>query len=261
VILAILNQKGGVGKTTTAVNLAAGLAQTGQRTLLIDLDPQGNATTGVGLTKSTLPATIFEVLLDECTWAEAVQPTGFPGLDILPATMDLAGAVVDLAAMPEREHRLRHALAGAEDTYPYIIIDTPPSLGLLPINCLTAAQAVIVPMQCEFYALEGLAQVEHTVRLVQRGLNPGLSILGVLLCMVDLRAKLFTDVIRTVRRQYGEQVFRAEIPRTVRFAEAPSFGEPVLSFDPRGKGAKAYQALTQEVILRCQSNVVAASAR
>ncbi|MHB9132344.1 MAG: ParA family protein [Armatimonadota bacterium] len=250
-VLAIVNQKGGVGKTTTAINLAAGLAHAGQRTLLVDLDPQGNATTGVGATKSTLDATVFEVLLGECTWEQAAVNTSMPNLDLLPATLDLAGAVVDLATMPEREIRLRKGLEGAGERYPYIIIDTPPSLGLLPVNCLAAADGVIIPMQCEFYALEGLAQLEHTVRLMKRGLNPSLEIFGILLTMVDLRAKLFRDVINTVRRQYGPRVFKTEIPRTVRFAEAPSYGETIMQFDPKGKGSRAFHALTKEVIERC----------
>lgn len=250
-ILAIVNQKGGVGKTTTAVNLAAALAETGHRTLLVDMDPQGNATTGVGATKSELEATVFEVLVGECGWRDAICHTSTENLDILPSTLDLAGAVVDLTTMDEREQRLKIGLEGAGAEYPFIIIDTPPSLGLLPINCLAATDGIIIPMQPEFYALEGLAQLEHTVRLMKRSLNPSLNIFGVLLTMVDLRARLFRDVIGTVRRQYGPSVFKTEIPRTVRFAEAPSYGEPVLSFDPKGKGAKAYRALAKEVIERC----------
>jgi chromosome partitioning protein len=250
-ILAIVNQKGGVGKTTTAVTLAAALAEAGQRTLLVDMDPQGNATTGVGATKSALKATVYDLLLGECTWQDAAINTAQERLDIIPSTLDLAGAAVELAVLNERELRLRQGLAGAGEQYPYIIIDTPPSLGLLPINCLAATDGMIIPMQCEFYALEGLAQLEHTVRLMKRGLNPQLNIFGILLTMVDLRAKLFRDVINTVRRQYGPRVFKTEIPRTVRFAEAPSYGESVLTFDPKGKGAHAYRALAKEVIGRC----------
>lgn len=249
--LAIVNQKGGVGKTTTAINLAAALALGGQRTLLVDVDPQGNATTGVGVTKSTLPATIYDVLLGDATWHDAAITTNLEQLDVLPATLDLAGASIDLATMPERDLRLRLGLAGVEERYDFVIIDTPPSLGILPLNCLAAADGVIIPMQPEFYALEGLAQLEHTVRLVRRSLNQELSIFGILLVMVDLRAKLFRDVIRTVRKQYGPTVFKTEIPRTVRFAEAPSYGEPTVTFDPKGKGARAYVELAQEVRSRC----------
>lgn len=249
--LAIVNQKGGVGKTTTAVNLAAALAMLGRRTLLVDVDPQGNATTGVGVTKSTLSATIYDVLLGEATWQDAALPTTVNGLDVLPATLDLAGATIDLAVESGRETRLREGLAGADGHYQHIIIDTPPSLGLLPLNCLAAADGVLIPMQPEFYALEGLAQLEHTVRLVRRSLRPELTIFGILLVMVDLRAKLFRDVIRTVRKQYGPTVFNTEIPRTVRFAESPSYGEPTVTFDPKNKGARAYHQLAQEVLTRC----------
>jgi len=248
--LAILNQKGGVGKTTTAVNLAAGLAQAGQRTLLIDLDPQGNATTGLGIPKAGLEATVYEVLLGDCRWNEAKVPTRVPGLELLPATLDLAGAVVELAQLHNRELFLRNALDGAGEQYDYIIIDTPPSLGLLPINCLAASHAALIPMQCEFFALEGLAQLEHTMRLVKRSLNPELEVFGILLTMVDPRARLCRDVITAVKRQYGACVFSTLIPRTIRLSEAPSFGETIFSFDPRGKGARAYQALIHEVLKR-----------
>jgi chromosome partitioning protein len=250
-ILAIVNQKGGVGKTTTAINLAAALAEDGQRTLLVDMDPQGNATTGLGATKSTLQQTIYEVLLGECRWEDAVIPTSLENLDILPSTLDLAGAAIEMATLPERELRLRHGLERTGDRYRFIIIDTPPSLGLLPINCLAAAEGIIIPMQCEFYALEGLAQLEHTVRLMKRGVNPRLDITGILLTMVDLRARLFRDVINAVRKQYGQRVFNTEVPRSVRFAEAPSYGESVISYEPKGKGAKAYRALAKEVEQRC----------
>ncbi len=249
-ILAILNQKGGVGKTTTAVNLAAGLALAGQRTLLVDLDPQGNATTGLGVAKGALETTVYDVLMGDCRWEDARIATGIDRLDLLPATLDLAGAVVELTSIRHRELCLRQRLAGAEAQYPYIIIDTPPSLGLLPVNCLTAATAALIPLQCEFYALEGLAQLEHTMRLVKRSLNPALEILGILLTMVDPRARLCRDVAATVRRQYGTRVFSTVIPRTIRLSEAPSYGESIFTFDPRGKGARAYQALTREVLHR-----------
>jgi chromosome partitioning protein len=249
--LAIVNQKGGVGKTTTAVNLATGLAREGHRTLLVDLDPQGNATTGVGVEKARLDTTVYDLLLGECTWREAAVGCAGEGLDVIPATLDLAGAVIELATLPAREVRLRTGLAGTAEKYRFIIIDTPPSLGLLPINTLTAADAVLVPMQCEFYALEGLAQLEYTLRLVKRSLNPRLEILGILLTMVDTRMKLCRDVSAAVRRQYGARVFKTAIPRTIRLSEAPSYGESIFTYDPRGKGARAYLTLTREVIERC----------
>ncbi|OPZ86400.1 MAG: Sporulation initiation inhibitor protein Soj [bacterium ADurb.Bin429] len=249
--LAIVNQKGGVGKTTTAVNLATGLAREGHRTLLVDLDPQGNATTGAGVEKSRLEATVYDLLLGDCTWRETTVASAVEGLDVIPATLDLAGAVVELATLPEREVRLRNGLDGADSRYRFIIIDTPPSLGLLPINTLAAADAVLVPMQCEFYALEGLAQLEYTLRLVKRGLNPALEILGILLTMVDTRMKLCRDVSAAVRRQYGARVFKTAIPRTIRLSEAPSYGETIFTYDPRGKGARAYLTLTREVLDRC----------
>ncbi len=248
--LAILNQKGGVGKTTTAVNLAAGLALAGQRALLVDLDPQGNATTGLGVAKGNLHATVYEVLLGDVPWSDAVITTGVQGLDLLPATLDLAGAVVELANKHQRELYLRHALAGTAERYDYLIIDTPPSLGLLPVNCLAAADCALIPMQAEFFALEGLAQLEHTMRLVKRALNPELEVLGILLTMVDHRARLCRDVMAQVRRQYGAVVFSTIIPRAVRLSEAPSYGETIFTFDPRGQGARAYHALTREVLQR-----------
>jgi len=248
--LAILNQKGGVGKTTTAVNLAAGIALAGRRALLVDLDPQGNATTGLGVAKADLRATVYEVLLGDTGWDGAIVPTRVDKLDLLPATLELAGAVVELAQLHNRELYLRNALAGAGVKYDYIIIDTPPSLGLLPVNCLVAAEAALIPMQCEFYALEGLAQLEHTMRLVKRALNPALEVFGILLTMVDHRSRLCREVIASVRRQYSASVFSTMIPRTVRLSEAPGFGETIFTFDPRGKGARAYHSLTREVLNR-----------
>ena len=200
--------------------------------------------------KTELTTTVYELLLGECTWAQAVMPTRIPQLDLLPATLDLAGSVVELATLPQRETRLRDGLRGVNEQYTTVIIDTPPSLGLLPVNSLVAATAVLIPMQCEFFALEGLAQLEHTMRLVKRGLNPPLEVFGILLTMVDTRAKLCRDVMAAVRRRYGSRVFTAVIPRTIRLSEAPGYGESIFSFDPRGQGARAYHALTKEVLER-----------
>ncbi|MHB9024278.1 MAG: ParA family protein [Armatimonadota bacterium] len=221
------------------------------------MDPQGNATTGFGVRKADLQATIYDVLLGDCPWEQAVIPTAVPSLDLLPATLDLAGAVVELATLPEREFRLRHGLAGASERYPFIIIDTPPSLGLLPVNCLAAATDVLIPLQCEFYALEGLAQLEYTMRLVKRNLNRQLEVFGVLLTMVDHRARLCRDVAAAVRKQYGPRVFTTAIPRTIRLSEAPSYGESIFTFDPKGKGGRAYLDLTHEVLKRCFTDAVA----
>jgi len=248
--IAIVNQKGGVGKTTTAVNLAAALADSGHRTLLIDMDPQGNATTGIGIDKGSIENSIYEFLLGEIPFIDAVRKTDIEDMDLLPATLDLAAASVDFADINERETILRQALSFV-DGYEYMIIDTPPSLGLLPINCLAAANSIIIPMQCEFYALEGLKQLEHTIKLMQKSINPDLKLGGILLTMVDLRAKLFRDVINTIRKGYGTKVFNTEIPRTVRLAEAPSFGEPIIRFDPRHKAARAYRDFAQEVVKKC----------
>jgi len=249
-IIAIVNQKGGVGKTTSAVNLAAALAQMGHKTLLIDMDPQGNATTGSGIDKSKIEGSIYEFLLGELPFYEVVKSTCIESLDILPATLDLAAASVDFAELDNRETVLKDML-GFIDKYKYMIIDTPPSLGLLPINCLVAADSVIIPMQCEFYALEGLAQLEHTIKLIKKSLNPNLDLLGILLTMVDSRARLFRDVMQNIRATYGKKVFKSEIPRAVRLAEAPSFGEPIMKFDPKHKAARAYMEFAKEVVKRC----------
>jgi chromosome partitioning protein len=253
-ILSILNQKGGVGKTTCAVNLAAGLAIAGQKTLLIDIDSQGNATTGLGVKKSTITASVFDVLMGNAEPIDSIMKTDIENLHLMPATLELANAAVELANIPERELVLKKRLAVINNEYDFIIIDTPPSLNTISVNCLAASTGVIIPVQCEFYSLEGLAQLEHTIKLIKRSLNPKLEITGILLVMVGLRAKLFGDVVRTVRRQYGEKVFKTDIPRTVRFAEAPSFGETIFTFDPRGKGARAFKELTKEVIERCHQN-------
>lgn len=246
-IIAIANQKGGVGKTTTSVSLAAALASLQKRVLLIDSDPQGNATSGFGIDKGTLEKTIYQVLINGLPVAEAVQKTAY-GPDILPAKIELAGAEVELVGAIARETRLKKALAAVTERYDYILIDCPPSLGLLTLNSLTAAHSVLMPLQCEFYALEGLSQLMQTVELVQNNLNPELDIEGVVLTMFDSRTKLSEQVVQEVREHFGDLVYQTMIPRTVRLSEAPSYGQPIFAYDPRSKGATAYMELAREVI-------------
>ena len=246
-IIAIANQKGGVGKTTTSVSLSAALAALGKRVLLIDSDPQGNATSGFGIDKGALEKTIYQVLIENIPVAEALQKTEY-GLDLLPAKIELAGAEVELVGAIARETRLKKALAAVRDSYDYILIDCPPSLGLLTLNSLTAADTILMPLQCEFYALEGLSQLMQTVELVQNNLNPALGIEGVLLTMFDSRTKLSEQVVNEVRGHFGDVVYQTMIPRTVCLSEAPSYGQPIFAYDPRSKGAEAYMELAKEVI-------------
>jgi len=260
-VLAIANQKGGVGKTTSAVNLAASLAVAEQRTLLIDADPQGNATSGIGVDRGRMAATLYDVLLGERTLDDAVcRGVQFPHLDVLGATPDLAGAEVELVDREGRVHAMRDALATAQGRYDYVLIDCPPSLGLLTVNMLAAADALLIPVQCEYYALEGLSQLLDTVRRVQQATNPRLAIDGVLLTMYDARLNLSRQVAADAREYFGPQVFRTVIPRNVRLAEAPSFGKPIVLYDVASVGAQAYMAVAQEIIERAKARG-AASAR
>jgi chromosome partitioning protein len=246
--IAIVNQKGGVGKTTTAVNLAAGLALAGHPTLLVDLDPQGNATTGLGVDKAGLNPTVYHALLGSESTEKAVRATEVSGLALLPSDIDLVGAEIELVGMERREHRLREALSIATGNYFYVLIDCPPSLGLLTINALAAADRVLVPMQCEFYALEGLAHLLRTVKLVRDRLNPQLDVLGILLTMFDGRTSLALQIRDEVQKFFPGQIFETVIPRNIRLTEAPSHGRPVMFHDLRSNGSIAYLDLTKEVL-------------
>ena len=246
-VIAVANQKGGVGKTTTAINLAAGFALEGHDTLLVDLDPQGSATTGVGVRPADPEETIYEALLGGRVVGEVVHQTSVDRLDVVPATRDLVGAEVELVNVPGREHRLHEALASVRQQYAFIVIDCPPSLNLLTLNALRTADAVLVPLQCEYYALEGLTALLDTVGRVRDTLNPTLALEGLLLTMFDSRNSLARQVQDEVRTHFGDQVFRAVIPRNVRVSESPSHGMPVLVYDPTSRGAVAYRALAQEI--------------
>ncbi|MFS8652119.1 MAG: AAA family ATPase [Caldibacillus sp.] len=247
-IISIANQKGGVGKTTTAVNLSACLAYIGKRVLLIDIDPQGNATSGVGIEKADVEHCIYNVLIDEIDIEQVILPTQVENLEVIPATIQLAGAEVELVSLISRELRLKKSLESVKDRYDYILIDCPPSLGLLTLNSLTASDTVVIPVQCEYYALEGLSQLLNTIRLVQKHLNPDLMIEGVLLTMFDARTNLGIQVIEEVKKYFQDKVFRTIIPRNVRLSEAPSHGQPIILYDPRSRGAEVYLELAKEVV-------------
>jgi chromosome partitioning protein len=250
-VIAIANQKGGVGKTTTAVNLAASLAISERRTLLIDADPQGNATSGVGVRRELLRFSLYDVLIEGRPASEVVlNDPALPFLDVLPATQDLVGAELEMVDRPERELILRRALEGIRDNYEYVLIDCPPSLGLITLNVLTAADGVLIPIQCEYYALEGISQLLNTVNLVQQNFNAPLAIDGVLLTMYDSRINLCRQVAADAKEYFGNRMFAAVIPRNVRLAEAPSFGKPILLYDIQSVGAKSYIAVAQDLMRR-----------
>jgi chromosome partitioning protein len=253
-VIAIANQKGGVGKTTTAVNVAASLALAERRTLLLDADPQGNATSGVGIAKETVELSLYESLVDGRPARDSILSVApLPFLSVLPATQDLVGAELQLVERESREAILRHVLADLQDSYDYIVVDCPPSLGLLTLNVLAAANAVLIPIQCEYYGLEGISQLLNTVRLVQQNFNPGLAIVGVLLTMYDSRLNLCRQVAEDAKEYFGAKVFKTPIPRNVRLAEAPSFGKPILLYDDLSVGAKSYLSVAQELVQRVES--------
>ena len=247
--IAIFNQKGGVGKTTTNINLASCLAIKGQKVLILDIDPQGNTTSGMGISKKGLIKTSYEVLVDETMNPnEAIMPTGIANLDIIPASVQLAGAEIELIQLEGREKKLKRALDLIKDKYDYIFIDCPPSLGLLTINSLTAVDSVLIPIQCEFYALEGVSQLMSTIDLVKKNLNKSLEIQGVILSMFDGRTNLSIQVVEEVKKYFKDKVYTTVIPRNVRLAEAPSFGVPITEYDPKSKGAIAYQEFAAEFL-------------
>ena len=264
-ILCLANQKGGVGKTTTAINLGTALAAIGEKVLLVDLDPQGNASTGLGVSQNDRAITSFDVLLGECGLSDAVRATAVPGFDLLPASMDLLGIEVELADNPRRMHRLADALAALPDLqasggghYQYVLIDCPPSLNMLTLNAMVAAQSVLVPLQCEFFALEGLSQLTQTIEQVRHSLNSALDIQGIVLTMYDLRNNLSGQVEADVRGHFGALVYQSVIPRNVRVSEAPSFGKPALLYDHKCSGSLAYMKLASELIQRERERAAAA---
>lgn len=251
-IVAVANQKGGVGKTTTTISLAACLAVMGKRVLVVDLDPQGNATSGLGVEGNDLETSIYEVLLGDASLLDSTEPTSVKNLFLVPATIDLAGAEIELVSLMNRERRLDSALAGVGDEYDYVFVDCPPSLGLLTINALAACREILIPIQCEYYALEGLGQLLRNVEMVRENLNNKLEIGGVLLTMYDGRTKLSAQVVAEVREYFGETAYNAVVPRSVRLSEAPSYGEPIETYDGMSPGAIAYRLAAREFIERHQ---------
>ena len=261
-MLSVANQKGGVGKTTTAINLGTALAAVGERVLLLDCDPQGNASTGLGVRREQRKTTLYDVFLGEAALEAAIVKTDVPGLELVPADADLSGVEIELGSHPRRSYRLKEAVAGLTglaQPYNYVLIDCPPSLNLLTVNAMTAADAVLVPLQCEFFALEGLTQLMRTIDLVRGSLNPSLEIQGVVLTMYDRRNSLSDQVARDVRAHFGDKVYDAVIPRNVRVSEAPSFGKPVLIYDLKCAGSQAYLKLAREVVTRERARRAAAA--
>lgn len=254
-IIAICNQKGGTGKTTTAINLSAYLALAGKKVLLIDLDPQANATSGSGINKHSVLKSSYHLLLEEMDLKEILQPTGINNFFIAPSNLDLTGAEVELVGMLAREYRLKRALVKEKENFDFIIIDSPPSLGLLTINALCAADSVLIPVQCEYYALEGVTQLDHTIKLIKENLNPDLVIEGVLLTMADFRTNLTKEVITEARNYFKDKVYHTVIPRNIRLTEAPSFGKPIVLYDKESIGAEKYGELAKEMIGEKMSNL------
>ena len=245
-VVAIANQKGGVGKSTTAINLGAGLAFQGERVLIIDLDPQGNTSSGLGVDRENIGMSVYEVLVEDVPLEDVLEPTSVNGLHVVPATIDIAGAEIALVSLMSRDLRLKNALSGSVDDYDFVLIDCPPSLGLLTINGLAAADEVLIPIQCEYYALEGVSQLTRNIELVCNSLNPQLKVEGVVLTMFDGRTKLSADVVNQVRTHFTEVTYKTVIPRTVRLSEAPSYGEPIEAYDRMSRGAIAYRELSKE---------------
>lgn len=247
-IYAFANQKGGVGKTTTAINLGACLAARGRRLLLVDIDPQANATSSLGVNKNRLPLSIYEALIEKVPLSQVVMPISKAGLELVPSSPSLAGATVELVRLPERAHLLRKALDTLDRQYDYIFVDSPPSLGILTLNALTATESVLIPVQCEYLSLEGLGQLVHTINLVRSRLNPRLKIAGLIMTMYDVRTKIAQQVVDEVRKYFPGKVFSTIIPRNVRLSEAPSYGETILTYAPKSSGALAYRALANEFL-------------